>query len=83
MRKIVIDPGHGGRDPGAIGPSGVQEKIITLNIARLVAAELRTVVDVRLTRDDDRALGDTPASEWAILTPDCRKGKQPLNVKQI
>ncbi len=31
--KVCISPGHGGRDPGAIGPSGVQEKNVVLNIA--------------------------------------------------
>lgn len=32
-RRIVIDPGHGGHDPGAIGPSGLREKDIVLDIA--------------------------------------------------
>lgn len=57
MKRIVEDPGHGGRDPGAIGPAGVQEKMITLAVARKVAEILRPVADVRLTREDDRVLG--------------------------
>ncbi|MEW5899002.1 MAG: N-acetylmuramoyl-L-alanine amidase, partial [Bacillota bacterium] len=47
---IVIDPGHGGRDPGACG-NGLQEKDITLQLARLVHDKLsRYEADVQLTR---------------------------------
>jgi len=53
MLKITIDPGHGGRDPGAIGPTGVQEKVITLAVAKKVAAILQPVMEVILTRYDD------------------------------
>jgi N-acetylmuramoyl-L-alanine amidase len=56
-RRIVIavDPGHGGEDPGAIGPRGTYEKHVTLAIAR----ELKSLLDdepgmrAMLTRDDD------------------------------
>lgn len=34
VKKIIIDPGHGGEDPGASGKSGTMEKTITLDIAR-------------------------------------------------
>lgn len=37
---IVLDPGHGGRDPGAIGPSGAFEKTITLDLAKRIAARI-------------------------------------------
>lgn len=52
---ISIDAGHGGQDPGAIGPSGHYEKHITLAIARGVAAYLNAQPGVvaRLTRDTD------------------------------
>jgi len=53
---IVIDPGHGGKDPGAIGRSGLYEKKVTLNIAKAVKKELERRLDVKviLTRDRDR-----------------------------
>jgi N-acetylmuramoyl-L-alanine amidase len=53
---IVLDPGHGGRDPGAIGPSGVREKDVTLEIAKRLKKLLEKNLDVRvvLTREDDR-----------------------------
>jgi N-acetylmuramoyl-L-alanine amidase len=56
LRVIVIDPGHGGHDPGANGPSGLQEKELTLDIARRVAALLQEGGGVRvlLTRTSDR-----------------------------
>jgi N-acetylmuramoyl-L-alanine amidase len=55
VTRVAIDPGHGGTDPGAIGPSGVKEKDITLAIARKVAPVLaRDGTQVVLTRDDDR-----------------------------
>lgn len=52
-RKITIDPGHGGSDSGAIGPTGVMEKSVTLRVAqelkRLLAAEGATVYMTRTT----------------------------------
>lgn len=53
---IVIDPGHGGVDPGAIGPKGTQEKHVTLRYAEaLRKALLRTGrYRVVMTREDDR-----------------------------
>ena len=51
----MIDPGHGGRDPGAIGISGLHEKDVTLDIARHMADALsgRPGITARLTRDED------------------------------
>jgi N-acetylmuramoyl-L-alanine amidase len=55
-RLIVLDPGHGGQDPGAISASGRYEKEITLNVARAVAQKLRATGRYRvlLTRETDR-----------------------------
>ena len=55
---VVIDAGHGGHDPGAIGPGGLREKDITLSIARAIRDELLRSgrVRVALTRDADRFL---------------------------
>jgi len=52
---IVLDAGHGGRDPGAEGVGGVLEKDIVLEVTRLVANRLtaRLPVEVLLTRADD------------------------------
>jgi N-acetylmuramoyl-L-alanine amidase len=57
VHTVVIDPGHGGRDPGAIGVGGVQEKVITLKIAKALGAKLeKRRFDVRYTRVDDRTI---------------------------
>lgn len=55
-RTIVIDPGHGGRDPGAIGVTGVREKDVVLDAAMQLrqALESRGQYRVVLTRDADR-----------------------------
>jgi N-acetylmuramoyl-L-alanine amidase len=54
---IVLDPGHGGVEVGAIGPSGLQEKDLTLDLARRLKVLLeRQGVTVVLTRDEDRVL---------------------------
>lgn len=55
---IVVDPGHGGTETGAVGPGGLQEKDVTLQIARRVAAAIPRVVASRvvLTRDSDSAI---------------------------
>jgi N-acetylmuramoyl-L-alanine amidase len=54
-RLVVVDAGHGGRDPGARGPNGAREKDVTLRVARRVAALLRDdpSFEVRMTRDRD------------------------------
>lgn len=52
--KIVIDPGHGGKDPGAVGPSGIKEANVNLQVALKVAEKLRKAgVEVKLTRTGD------------------------------
>jgi N-acetylmuramoyl-L-alanine amidase len=53
---IVLDPGHGGHDPGAIGPNGVKEKDVALAIAKRVKRLLEKSLDARvvMTRDNDR-----------------------------
>ncbi|HEY6064909.1 MAG TPA: N-acetylmuramoyl-L-alanine amidase [Thermoanaerobaculia bacterium] len=55
---IVLDPGHGGGETGAIGPGGLQEKEVTLQIARRLASAIPKVVSSRvvLTRDSDSAI---------------------------
>ncbi|MCL1786113.1 MAG: N-acetylmuramoyl-L-alanine amidase [Alphaproteobacteria bacterium] len=51
---IVIDPGHGGRDPGAIGRSGVREKDVVLAVSRKLRAALNSAgFTAHLTRDRD------------------------------
>lgn len=55
---VVIDPGHGGADPGAISPFGSREKEATLAIAKAIRDDLAASgrVRVALTREDDRAI---------------------------
>jgi N-acetylmuramoyl-L-alanine amidase len=57
IRTIVIDPGHGGAETGAIGPGGVQEKALTLELARELADRVgRLGVQTLLTRNEDASL---------------------------
>lgn len=55
IRTIVIDPGHGGKEVGAVGPGGLLEKDITLAVAQKLANALAKTTGARivLTRDDD------------------------------
>ena len=52
---IVLDPGHGGEDPGAIGAGGSQEKQVTLQVARRLRAKIDSQPNMRsiMTRDSD------------------------------
>ena len=53
-KRIVLDPGHGGSDTGAIGPTGVTEKSIALRIAKRLKALLEAEgAEVILTRTED------------------------------
>jgi N-acetylmuramoyl-L-alanine amidase len=54
VRTIVLDPGHGGTESGAVGPSGVLEKELTLTLARDLEARLeQSGIRVVLTRNED------------------------------
>jgi N-acetylmuramoyl-L-alanine amidase len=54
MKKVLIDPGHGGKDSGAVG-NGLQEKVLTLKIAQKLDAHLRNtyMVETKMTRTAD------------------------------
>jgi N-acetylmuramoyl-L-alanine amidase len=55
IRRIVVDPGHGGHDPGATGPNGIQEKDVVLAIGLKLRDLLKEElgVDVVMTRSTD------------------------------
>ncbi len=55
LRRIVVDAGHGGKDPGAIGPHGAREKDVALALAREVGKQLEEELgcEVILTRNSD------------------------------
>jgi N-acetylmuramoyl-L-alanine amidase len=55
IRRIIIDPGHGGKDPGAIAANGLREKDVVLSVALKLAATLRRQLgcEVLLTRERD------------------------------
>lgn len=55
MKKplICIDAGHGGKDPGALGPKGEREKDVVLSVALLLGAQITDVADVIYTRKTD------------------------------
>ena len=50
---VVIDPGHGGKDPGAIGYNGIREKDIVLSVGKLVNEKLARDYNTVMTRSDD------------------------------
>ena len=67
VRVVVLDPGHGGKDPGAIGKSGLQEKDVVLDVARRVKKELEAAgLTVYLTRDEDRFIPLTSRPKIAV-----------------
>ncbi len=57
VRRVILDPGHGGKDPGALGAGGLREKDVALRIARLTKRRLeRAGLEVYLTRQRDEFL---------------------------
>jgi N-acetylmuramoyl-L-alanine amidase len=68
-KTICIDAGHGGSDPGAIGPTGIQEKDNTLAIALLLRDKLeRNGAKVIMTRETDQDVAYPDASASAELS---------------
>jgi N-acetylmuramoyl-L-alanine amidase len=66
VRKIIIDPGHGGKDPGAISKSGLKEKTVVLDIAQRVARILKdNRIDVQMTRESDEFISLEKRTEIA------------------
>ena len=61
IRKIVLDPGHGGKDPGALSPDRkLREKDINLAVAKYLGQEINArypEITVLYTRDKDVAIG--------------------------
>ena len=58
VETIVIDAGHGGRDPGAIGVGGLREKDVTLRLAKSLGEKLEAQgFEIVYTRRDDRSMG--------------------------
>ncbi|MBL7072057.1 MAG: N-acetylmuramoyl-L-alanine amidase [Candidatus Omnitrophica bacterium] len=54
IKKVVIDPGHGGKDPGAVSRSGLYEKTVVLDVAKKIKKLLEQEgIDVTMTRDSD------------------------------
>ncbi|MGL4522974.1 MAG: N-acetylmuramoyl-L-alanine amidase family protein, partial [Bacilli bacterium] len=52
--SIVIDPGHGGKDPGAVGVNSLQEKVVVLDVGKRVSKYFaKTPYDIFLTRESD------------------------------
>ena len=73
--RVVIDPGHGGRDGGAVG--SVLEKQVTLDVALRVRDLLRAAdVDVVLTRETDRALDATKTTDLQMRAATATPGTQ-------
>jgi len=64
--KIVLDPGHGGHDSGALGVNGLQEKVVNLDISLKVRELLeQRGIEVAMTREDDRFLSLAERIEFA------------------
>lgn len=69
VTKILLDPGHGGKDPGAIGTLGTEEKTVVLDIAKRTKEHLvKNGFEVYLTREGDDYVTLAERAEKAIKT---------------
>ena len=70
VKTIVLDPGHGGVDPGAVGPSGTFEKDIALDVALRLARRLENHgYRVLMTRKNDRTMSLRERVDFANANP--------------
>lgn len=83
-KLIVIDPGHGGEDPGALGSSGVHEKDIVLEVSKKLAENLRQAgAEVLLTRENDHDLSDPKTgSQYKAKVEDLSRRVELANNRQ-
>jgi N-acetylmuramoyl-L-alanine amidase len=67
IRTVIIDPGHGGKDPGAIGRSGLMEKEVNLKVAMKLESILKKKMDLRviMTRRKDTYISLKKRAELA------------------
>lgn len=73
IKTVIIDAGHGGKDPGAIGPSGLKEKTVTLDISTRLKDIIKSKmpdVKVIMTRSDDRYVSLQERTMLANKYPD-------------
>lgn len=63
---VVLDPGHGGRDPGAVGIGGLREKDINLTVSRRIQSQLQEKgINALMVRSDDREIDLDPRVTFA------------------
>ncbi len=75
-KTIILDPGHGGWDPGKAGIYGEDEKDINLKIAERIKDYLEQGgAEVYMTRTDDKALGDTKNEDMKNRISGAKKGE--------
>ena len=66
-KQIIIDPGHGGFDPGKVAPDGTEEKGINLSVSQLLAGYLRQGgANVTLTRNEDSSLAKSKREDLKL-----------------
>jgi N-acetylmuramoyl-L-alanine amidase len=75
MVKICIDPGHGGADPGAVGPTGLKEKDVNLAVGLKLAELLKPICTVVMTRTTDIRLGKNQKEDLAARVAIAEKNK--------
>ncbi len=75
IRNVIIDPGHGGRDPGAIGRGGLKEKDVVLDIAKRLKRKLNAAgINIILTRASDKFVSLSQRSRIANTNADVEEG---------
>jgi N-acetylmuramoyl-L-alanine amidase len=76
---IIIDPGHGGKDPGAIGKGGLQEKGLTLQLARRVEKMLKSrLKDIKIKSSRNKDVFIELAERTEIANRELKKGNNGL-----
>lgn len=66
MKVVCLDPGHGGSDPGALGPDGLRESDMTLDVCKRARTLLEQhPVTVVMTRDEDKFVGLAQRADYA------------------